>query len=157
MSENKLKFDIVKWFHNSHKKHRGSLFAIRNETNKGAYEKGLGLVKGASDLGHILENGVFCGFEIKLPNTRHDVEHLKDQLEWLKLVNKRGGIGFFIFSLKQFQHAMFGLTEGTQDNAYIISRNSLNFVSKCIEKAEEKGTKTAKLPWKDDYIYRPIK
>ena len=156
MTETKLQFDIVMWFNNNYKTDRGSLFAIQNETNKGAYKKGLGLVPGASDLGHILETGVFCAFELKAPNARHVVKHLKRQSGWLQLVNKRGGVGFFIFSVKHFQHAIDNC-KLDNERTHLISKNSLDFIANCIEIAEEKGTKTVKLDWKDDYIYRPIK
>lgn len=148
MSEVRLQYEIVTWFNNKVPQERGTLFAIMNETNKGATKRGLGLLPGASDLGYIAPSGEFIGFELKVIDSRHPVEHLKRQLEFAERITKRGGLGFFVFSLDHFKHIMANIvTSGVTIFACDIAEQSRNFIARSIEKAEIKGTKTVKLEW----------
>ena len=107
MSEQQLQFKIVTRFHNTYPEHRGMLLEINNSTNKGAYRKGMGLVKGASDLLFIGPSGVVYAFELKESGSRHSVDHLKCQLNWsIKVSNRDKAQSFFIFNEEQFFEIM---------------------------------------------------
>lgn len=155
MNEKRLQFDCVTWFNNSVPTERGTLFAILNETNKGAHKKGIGLVKGASDLAYIAQDGVFCPIELKVPDTRHEVEHLKRQIDFIKKMNDRGGLGFFCFSKNHFQHIIASLTPGVTISAQAISDHSIRFIENSIVKGEMRKTKTVKLEW-DENMFNSI-
>ena len=148
MREERLQYEIVTWFHNSVPEERGTLFAIMNETNRGATKKGLGLLPGASDLGYIAVDGSFVGFELKVPGSRHDVAHLKRQLSFAEKAIERGSLAFFVFSLDHFKHIAASLTSGPIVLSWGLSRQSLDFIRGKIVEGETKGIKTVKLDWK---------
>jgi len=139
MTEDQLQRKCVLWFHTTYPLHRGMLFEINNKTDKGANRRTLGLVPGASDLMLISPLGVPSALEVKVNGTRHNVAHLKKQVEWGKLVAENHGYSSFIFTLEQFQAEVKEIMWG----------GKVNFVSdaaKYVERAiSEAKTKTIKL------------
>ena len=147
MSEQQLQFKIVTRFHNEYKMHRGMLIEINNSTNKGAYRKGMGLVKGASDLLFIGPDGTAYTFELKENGSRHSVDHLKCQLDWArKILNRSKSFSFFIFDVEDFFNIIYTIVIARDvDALYNISTDSLNYIYDLTEKAT---TKTVKI----DYV-----
>ena len=146
MSEKNLQFDIVMHFHNTYRDQRGMLFEVNNSTDKGASRKGQGLVKGVSDLVYCAPNGRMIGLELKEDSSRHNVKHLREQLNWAVKLHNQGGASFFVFTLEEFKSLMIRFS-GSIDNYYIgwICRRNLEHMETIISKAEIKGLKTVKL------------
>lgn len=148
MSEQQLQFNIVKNFRNKYPEHRGMLFEINNSTNKGAHRKGLGQVKGASDLFFLNEFGKHFAIELKEPESRHDVSHLIDQCNWLTKVGDRGGLGFFIFTHEDFENIIeMAIMEDPPYDLESISIRSIDMVLSIALFAQKNGKKTVKLPY----------
>lgn len=104
ITEAQLQFQIVTYFNNNYKAERKRLFEINNSTNKGVTRKGMGLIKGVSDLGYINLLGGFIGLELKVKDSRHNIKHLETQCEWLEMLNYTQGesMGLFIYTLDDF-------------------------------------------------------
>src|SRR5690606_20025556 len=97
MTENQLSCQIVKAVRNKHPDTRGRFFHISNERNNKtqAYiAKAIGIFPGVADFIYLykdkynLRNGLlgFIALEVKVPNSRHDVSHIEQQVEWGELV-----------------------------------------------------------------------
>lgn len=101
-SEAQLQAYCFQWFHNTNPKKRGRLFSTFQEVSnkiEGSTKKAKGLVAGVSDF--ILSDEEFriIGIEMKLPETSHDVEHLKQQAKWLLNCTYKG---YFCDSFEMF-------------------------------------------------------
>ena len=154
MTEDRLQFEIVTWFHNSVPEERGFLCRTENKTNKGARDKGLGLVKGMSDLRYTAPCNSQVLFELKAPGSRHPVDHLKQQLNFIHQHSKRGAIGFFVFSLDRFQTIIANIVpNGVNLNAINMANHSIAYIRKVVNEAELKRQKTVFL----DYDYKDLK
>lgn len=147
MSEDRLQFECVKWFWNHVTEERGFLCRTENKTTKGARDKALGLVKGMSDLKYTSKDGTQMFFELKAKNSRHQVSHLVEQLNFIEKHQKRGCIGFFIFSLEQFQTIMASCYNGVTSNTYTLSQHSIDYIKSRIEDAKLKESITVKLDY----------
>jgi hypothetical protein len=115
------------------------LLEINNSTNKGAYRKGMGLVKGASDLLFISPEGHVYAFELKENKSRHDVKHLRRQFEWSMKVNSRpNGAAFFIFSEEQFFRVMEYILQRNEVRSNLEAGHSMSYIRCLIEDATTK-------------------
>lgn len=154
MNEKHLQHNCVTWFHNHVKEERGTLFAILNETNKGASKLGQGLLKGASDNGYISRLGEFVGLEFKYPGNRHSVNHLIRQIEFAERIMKRGGLGYFVFFEDQFKHIMADLiSKGVCVDTHIAAQKTIDYVKGVVDFAKLNGNKTCCLnPDKSIYL-----
>lgn len=134
----------VTWFHNNYPEHRKSLIMRKNETNRGANYKKMGLVTGASDLDYTMKpNGKSVFFELKAENTRHVTKHLINQLEFSVAMAERGAFSFFIFSFGHFRAVMEALNILGDNSIKMKShaQKTRKYVADCIKKS--KGKKTA--------------
>lgn len=99
--EHQLQADCVIWFSQEYPLLRGSLWG--NFAEQGIASAGkklsLGLVKDLPDLMFSI-NGTFGGIELKLPRSRHCVDHLVGQACWLY---GNTDIGVFCDSLDGFK------------------------------------------------------
>ena len=146
MTEDRLQFDCVKWFHNSVTEERGFLCRTENKTNKGARDLGLGMVKGMSDLRYTDKNGTTILFELKAQDSRHDVKKLKEQLNFIERHELRGAVGFFIFELDQFKTVMANIVpSGINDLAIAMSNLSKAYIKRMIGESEKINRKTVEL------------
>lgn len=146
-SEAQLQYECVKWFNNTHKDYRGCLVEINNNTNKGAYRKSLGQVKGASDLVFFNPyHGTVLMVELKLNGSTHSVKHLNDQLKWLNLMDS-GFQSLFCFSLEMFQYAVLYVIENDFISIEDMCCKSRNFIESKIINAEFRKVKSVKLDY----------
>lgn len=144
-TEAQLQGACVLKFNNEYKKYRGCLCMFKNETNKGAYYKTLGLIDGASDL--ILFNPEFGGvlfLELKLTDSRHEVEHVRDQYNFIKS-KEFAHSGLFIFSVKEFFDAVSLFFSGSSIELFSMCQKSMKNIDKQLKAAECKGRKTLTL------------
>lgn len=91
--EAKLQAKMVIEFSQKCPEYKGRLIGYFAETEnkiEGATKLSLGLVKGASDLFYVRPDGRFTGIEVKAPHSRHNVQHLLEQCEWLESVPAEG-------------------------------------------------------------------
>lgn len=148
MTEDQLQFKIVTWFHNHVPEERGYLYRTENKTNKGARDKGLGLIKGVSDLHYTAPCSIRCYFELKAMNSRHEVTHLEEQLHFIELQEKRGGLGFFVFELEHFQTIMANIfPNGVNLFAYSMAKDSVAYIRDRVELARQSRCKTVMLSY----------
>lgn len=94
MSEEKLQSDIAVAFSQRYPNKRGQLFHVSNERNNKiqAYRaKAIGIVAGVADFVFFSEN-FNVATELKVPGSRHEVEHIKTQMWWGEIWEKQGGI-----------------------------------------------------------------
>lgn len=133
MTEHRLQYEIIKWYRHEFKERNGSLWANFSEQNKfqAGQKKALGMVRALPDLMMVVD-GCLIGIELKLPGTRHDVQHLREQAEWLLTYPRKG---WFCDSLEMAQKLIScrGLA--------IDPLKVMNVVNKC-------GTKT--IQWKTE-------
>jgi len=146
MTEDQLQFKIVTWFHNSIPEERGYLYRTENKTTKGARDKGLGLIKGVSDLHYTAPCSMRCYFELKVMSSRHEVTHLEEQLHFIELQEKRCGLGFFVFELEHFQTIMANIVpNGVNLLAHRMAKDSVNYIRDSVNYARESRCKTVML------------
>jgi hypothetical protein len=114
MSELKLQSDISVEFSRRFPKMRGQLFHVSNERNnkvQAFQARAIGIIPGVSDFLffernhkriHLIEelDIRLIGIEIKAPNSRHLVDHVRLQLEWGKVLESSGGRWFLARSVK---------------------------------------------------------
>ena len=131
--EDKLQHDCFIWANNTHKE--GICWAVRNETNRGAFYKSIGVRPGVSDL-HYFHNGVYSVAELKTKNTRFAVDHILQQIRYIESILANKGRATFIYTLEEFQSFIRG------ENDYL--ENLLDMKIKC-KQAMDKGVKSIKL------------
>ena len=149
MTEDQLQFQIVTWFHNNIPSERGYLYRTENKTNKGARDKGLGLIKGVSDLHYHAPCGRLLLIELKAPKMRHSVAHLEEQLKFIAQHEKRGAVGFFVFSLDQFQHIIANtVPDGLNIGCFEMAKKSIRYIEDVVKQAKIEGRKTVELNYK---------
>lgn len=143
--EDRLQKNIVRIF--KYMAPREDLFFCRteNKTDKGAYYKNLGLTKGMTDIKYTSRTGKQILIELKAQKTRHDIEHLKEQLNFIEEHQKRGCLGIFIFSVDHFQTFMANILNDITINALTMCNDSQNYIQSVIKNAEAIGNKTALL------------
>lgn len=101
MTEQQLQSKIVVWFSQTFPDRRGCLFLVNNDSfnvRDKMKKKALGLISGVSDLVYVY-NGIICGIEIKAPGSRHNSDHVRNQIEWGEMIQRSGG--FYIISSDQ--------------------------------------------------------
>lgn len=94
MSEEKLQSDIAVAFSQRYPNKRGQLFHVSNERNNKiqAYRaKAIGIVAGVADFVFFSED-FNVATELKVPGSRHKVEHIKTQMWWGEIWEKQGGV-----------------------------------------------------------------
>lgn len=144
MTEDKLQFECVTWFHNTHNAERGYLFEINNKTNKGSHRKGLGLVKGASDLFYIMPDSLPLAIELKTHGKSWRIQHIQDQVHFIRKMQNRDGNGAFVFTKEQFDTLIYHVMNHTGElNSYCDTLNK--YVVDRLQKAIEKEQKTVTL------------
>jgi len=140
MTEEKLSSDIVLAVRNKHPDTRGRFFHISNERNstKQAWKaKSIGIYSGVSDFIYIYNGNTtiinpegFLGFialEIKVPNSRHKVEHIEQQVGWGELVESLGGCWRLITSVEEAVSCIEGNLKGytTKEVRELLKENKL--------------------------------
>jgi len=99
-TENKIQYEIVTWFSQKYPQYRGLLFEINNDTysrNHAMRRRAMGMISGVSDLIFIVPgSGKIAGIEIKAEGSNHKKDHIKNQLEWGRIIMQAGG--FYIMS-----------------------------------------------------------
>ncbi len=96
-SEEALQSGIVRKFSELYPNKRGQLFHVPNQRNhklQAFKAKSIGVYAGVADLLFMQPNDVgieLNAIELKLPNTRHKVEHIEQQIEWAKTLQRCGG------------------------------------------------------------------
>jgi len=94
MSEEKLQSDIVVKFSQLYPEKRGQLFHPsneRNSTQQAFRAKAIGIVSGVADLILFDRKIGNVATELKLPESRHVVNHITQQLQWGKVWESQGG------------------------------------------------------------------
>lgn len=108
MSEIQLQSKIAVEFSRRFPKMRGQFFHVSNERNnkiQAFQARAIGIIPGVSDFIFIERNHErihlidepdirIIGIEIKEPNSRHAVDHIRQQIEWAKVLEKCGGRWF---------------------------------------------------------------
>lgn len=99
-SEAKLQQDCYLHFHNSYPELRGTLWMVHNnakDARQGAILKGMGMVKGVSDLMFLHDKTLYC-IELKTEQGRLSPE----QKQWGEQIVAQGGWYVVIRTLKDF-------------------------------------------------------
>lgn len=130
--------DINLEIRNKYPQTRGCFFHVSNErSNKTqAYiAKAIGIHAGVSDFiylhkdEHNLRKGLlgFTGLEVKVPNSRHKVEHIEQQVEWGELVESLGGYWRLVTSVEEAVSCIEGNLKGytTQELRIMLKNNKL--------------------------------
>lgn len=139
MTEDKLSQLITTAVRNKHPQTRGRFFHVANERNskeQAWIAKSIGIHPGVSDFIYIDSNyllftgnkGInFLGLEVKVPNTRHKVEHIEQQVEWGELVESIGGNWRLITSVEEAVNCVEGNLKGytTTEVRNLLKENKL--------------------------------
>ena len=148
--EHQLQADCVLWFSEKYPSMRGTLWG--NFTEQGAVSAGkklsLGLIKDIPDL--MFRFGyIFGGIELKLPGTRHSVDHLLGQARWLAY---RTDCGYFCDSLDGFKYIIETIL-ATQDPVDINMEDSGSIVNPLLIINYCTSIKTKTTTWdKENFI-----
>lgn len=114
MKEVKLQSDIVIAFSQKWPKKRGQLVHLSNERNhyvQAFRAKAIGIVPGAADL--IFFSKKFnVATELKLPGSRHQVAHIKKQLDWAKVWEAEGNTWRLCMTVKEAMSCYKGKFKG---------------------------------------------
>lgn len=120
MSEVRLQSDIAVEYSRRYPKLQGQLFHVSNERNnkiQAFQARAIGIIPGVSDfiyfeLFHPKENGssssLMIGMEVKEVGSRHEVQHLKNQLKWGKTLENCGGRYFIVRSVDEAMDVIEG-------------------------------------------------
>jgi hypothetical protein len=141
MTEDQLQQKCVLWFHKEYKSERGMLFRTENKTNRN--KKGLGLIKGVSDLNYCSKWGHLIPIEIKVNGSSHKTEHLKNQYDWCKSVQERSGLAFFVFSFEHFMQVMNSLMDHRFNAGFLAleSADTLNYIKNLVGMSSTESVK----------------
>ena len=105
--EDKLQIACVNAYKFTHAKEPKNLWSTRNYTVNpvdGANQKKMGMLRGVSDL--IYCSNFFVGVELKAPKTRHDSEHIQEQLDWGLERIAGGGFFYICTTVEAFLHVI---------------------------------------------------
>ena len=100
-SESKLQQDCFMWFWNSFTHIKKTMWVVNNNPKNGrngAMLKGMGMVKGVSDLCW-LNKGKFYAIELKTETGRQS----KEQVEWQRAIEAQDGEYIIIRSFDEFR------------------------------------------------------
>jgi len=142
ISEESLQSEIILRFRAEYRKFEKLLIEINNNSNNvlsSIKHKKLGRVKGCSDL--ILLHptlSVFCSIEVKVIGSRHDVEHLKSQIEFAESIENYGGFPFFLYSYEGLKEI---LNVNSINDLKIISIGNLNEIKQKVINCKTKTLK----------------
>lgn len=128
--EGKIQASIVSWFGQTYPERRGALigyFANPESKVQGGVMLSMGLVKGVSDLIHIDDYSSITGIEVKSKGTYHEVDHLREQANWILGFCKDG---CFVDSLEQAKNFILYGIHGTSPNK--VLENLKDIKSKTI-------------------------
>lgn len=149
--EARLQYECVKWFRETYPDHKDDIVMIHNETDKGAYYMSLGMVPGASDL-MVFNRDKTLFVELKVEGSYHDLKKLRNQLRFVERRQdgsaKHGGC--FLSSFDRFKE----FTSYFMENGNLWKgkcRFTIIAMKQMIEKAKEKGNKTAKIELEKHY------
>ncbi len=147
MNEDQLQQQCILYFNNKYKHLRGRLFRTENKTTTNS--KGLGLIKGVSDLQFILSDGRIAPIELKVYGSRHKVSHLQQQLDWLKQIKKLSAHAYFCFSTDEFKELIDRLVYPIGNEIWLLTESNITIshVENLIEKANEKGIESVKIEY----------
>lgn len=137
-TETKLCSDITREVRNKHPDTRGCFFHVSNERNNKtqAYiAKSIGIFAGVSDFIYLykdefnLRKGLvgFLGLEVKVPNSRHKVEHIQQQVGWGEIIESIGGNWRLITSVEEAVNCVEGNLQGytTKQVREMLKNNTL--------------------------------
>ncbi len=146
MTEQQLQHNLVMWFSQEYPQFRGLLFEINNDTRamkQAMRRRAMGMITGASDLGFIDPlTGMFIGIELKAPGSRHDLKHIKSQIEWGHKVMEAGGMYLMCSELDTIKMFISNVVSGMNGREHEIRKNVWIEVLNKIEQAEWKGKKS---------------
>lgn len=142
MSEDQLQQQCVVYFNNTYKEYRGRLFRTENKTNRNA--KGLGLVRGVSDLQFVNDEGRIIPLECKVNGSRHEVLHLAEQLYWSEKIKELSGLAFFFFSFNQFKEIVDKLIDYNNNELWLLteSKMTMDYIHSKVNGAVKMNAKT---------------
>ena len=108
MSEVKIQSDIAREFSVRYPNKRGQLFHISNERNhkvQAFQAAAIGIVNGVSDFlffEWVPGFGInLLALEVKSPGSRHEVDHIRQQINWGKTLEEQGGSYRLVRSCKE--------------------------------------------------------
>lgn len=109
MSEIKLQSEIAVEISRRFPKLKGQFFHVSNERNnkiQAFQARAIGIIPGISDFILMepldIEKGSFLtGIEVKEPNSRHEVLHVRQQVRWAKTLERCGGVWFLVRSVNE--------------------------------------------------------
>lgn len=103
-NEAALQISCVNAYRYIYPRFKFNLWSTRNTTFSavdGANQQKMGMLAGVSDL-MMYKNGVLICIELKLPESRHKAEHIKQQLEFGKTQKAEGGEYFIVTNAEAF-------------------------------------------------------
>ncbi len=146
MTEQQLQHKLIMWFSQQYPQHRGLLFEINNDTEalkQAMKRRAMGMIAGASDLGFIdPNNGHFIGIELKAPESRHKLQHIKQQIEWGQKIIDAGGMYIMCSDLEDISDLILSIMKGNNRRAREIFDAYWNDVWEKIDEAQMKWKKS---------------
>lgn len=115
MNESRLQHECVVWFGQTYPEKRGQLFAVNNEANgnkQAMYFKSMGVIPGIPDLLFIRDSGKLVGIEMKLPGSKHKIDHVQNQVDWGMKIIGLGCESYFCKSMNEFMRIIQGPAKG---------------------------------------------
>lgn len=146
MSEIKLQSDIAVEFSRRYPKMKGQLFHISNERNnkiQAFQARAIGIIPGVSDFLFIESNGTsrihmfqepdirVIGLEVKEPGSYHRVDHIKQQIEWAKVLERCGGRWFIVRSVTD----AIQVIDGNYKNGVLSIQDVEEMINNCKNKS----------------------
>jgi len=131
MTEQRLQYELVLWLGQTYPNHRRLLFQVNNDARTARVE--LGMVAGVSDLIFITPKGEVLAIELKAPNTRHNVAHLKNQISWGAEVEEVGGLFLMSKNLEDIKAIIRNLIDGSFERAIELIKMNNNYFKKLVE------------------------
>ena len=141
MKEDKLQAKVVLWFKQKYPQYQKMLIAINNNSisaSQAMYHRSMGLSKSAPDL-IFLHRGRVLGLELKAPNSRHNKQHVEQQLLFgVKMFEN----GFFYYMESDFEKIRQTIDVFFEDIE--MTEDCVANLESLIEKVKNIKTKTIK-------------
>ena len=111
INEKQLQAQIYQTLRNNIPNSKGLVWSVANRTlsvKDGIAQKATGLTKSVSDLMCYFD-GVLYGLEVKHPEKRHSIDHIRQQLEWGEKIVDQGGKWAIVTTPREALNFVVGL------------------------------------------------
>lgn len=133
-SEDKMQHELIMWFSQKYPEHHGDLFMVQNTSysvKHGVKLRSMGLIKSVSDL--LYWGELKAALELKAIDSKHDKEHVINQLNWGKKRIEKGDFFMLTNNLLNAKLFLSLLVQKDIEKARLLEQTELYSLQNRIE------------------------